>query len=176
MRYPPVGPASRRTPCGSIGDAANTGSPAIPNMRYRIWLAEPRRDPSAAAPTSTTIGWNVNGTGVNGSGMLICAAIAVSTATNTTAPVCSAAGTRTSTRVVNASKNVGYMDANVTRMRTALTIAGSDSSAGAGIQADLKTFAAFGLYGTSAITAVTVQSTKGVEAVAPLSADLVSAQ
>ena len=61
-------------------------------------------------------------------------------------------------------------------MRTALTIAGSDSSAGAGVQADLKTFAAFGLYGTSAITAVTVQSTKGVEAVAPLSADLVTAQ
>jgi len=61
-------------------------------------------------------------------------------------------------------------------MRTALTIAGSDPSGGAGIQADLKTFAAFGLYGASAITAITVQSTKGVEAVAPLSADLVTAQ
>ena len=61
-------------------------------------------------------------------------------------------------------------------MRTVLTIAGSDSSGGAGIQADLKTFAAFGLYGASAITAITVQSTKGVEAVAPLSADLVTAQ
>src|SRR6185295_19286260 len=62
------------------------------------------------------------------------------------------------------------------RMRIALTIAGSDPSGGAGIQADLKTFAAFGLYGASAITAITVQSTKGVEAVAPLSADLVTAQ
>jgi len=61
-------------------------------------------------------------------------------------------------------------------MRTALTIAGSDSSGGAGIQADLKTFAAFGLYGASAITAVTAQSTKGLEAIAPLSADLVTAQ
>jgi hydroxymethylpyrimidine/phosphomethylpyrimidine kinase len=61
-------------------------------------------------------------------------------------------------------------------MRTALTIAGSDSSAGAGIQADLKTFAALGLYGTSAITAVTAQNTLGVVAVTPLSADLVTAQ
>jgi hydroxymethylpyrimidine/phosphomethylpyrimidine kinase len=61
-------------------------------------------------------------------------------------------------------------------MRIALTIAGSDSSGGAGIQADLKTFAAFGLYGVSAITAVTVQSTKGVEAITPLSSDLVTAQ
>ena len=61
-------------------------------------------------------------------------------------------------------------------MRTALTIAGSDPSGGAGIQADLKTFAAFGVYGASAITAITVQNTLGVDAVTPLSADLVTAQ
>src|SRR2546423_11100855 len=61
-------------------------------------------------------------------------------------------------------------------MKTALTIAGSDSGGGAGIQADLKTFAAFGVYGTSAITAVTAQNTVGVATVAPLSADLVTAQ
>ncbi|MDP6822597.1 MAG: bifunctional hydroxymethylpyrimidine kinase/phosphomethylpyrimidine kinase [Dehalococcoidia bacterium] len=47
----------------------------------------------------------------------------------------------------------------------AMTIAGSDSGGGAGIQADLKTFAAFGVFGTSAVTAITAQNTKGVTAV-----------
>jgi len=61
-------------------------------------------------------------------------------------------------------------------LRSALTIAGSDSSGGAGIQADLKTFAALGVYGTSAITAITAQNTLGVIAVEPLMADLVTAQ
>ncbi len=59
---------------------------------------------------------------------------------------------------------------------TALTIAGSDSGGGAGIQADLKTFAALGVYGTSAITAVTAQNTVGVTEVFELPPALVAAQ
>ncbi len=58
----------------------------------------------------------------------------------------------------------------------ALTIAGSDSGAGAGIQADLKTFAALGVYGTSAITAVTAQSTVGVTEIFELPPKVVAAQ
>jgi len=61
-------------------------------------------------------------------------------------------------------------------MRTALTIAGSDSGGGAGIQADLKTFAAHAVYGTSALTAVTAQNTRGVNAWEPVSTELVIAQ
>ena len=58
----------------------------------------------------------------------------------------------------------------------ALTIAGSDSSGGAGIQADLKTFAACGVYGASVITALTAQNTCGVTGVHPVPAEFVTAQ
>lgn len=58
----------------------------------------------------------------------------------------------------------------------AMTIAGSDSGGGAGIQADLKTFAALGVYGTSALTAVTAQNTRGVFAVAEVPEEIVAAQ
>ncbi|MDB5521537.1 MAG: phosphomethylpyrimidine kinase / hydroxymethylpyrimidine kinase, partial [Tardiphaga sp.] len=58
----------------------------------------------------------------------------------------------------------------------ALTIAGSDSSGGAGIQADLKSFAACGAYGASVVTALTAQNTQGVRAVHPVPAAFVTAQ
>ncbi|KAL4255590.1 hypothetical protein AB1N83_012513 [Pleurotus pulmonarius] len=57
-----------------------------------------------------------------------------------------------------------------------LTIAGSDSSGGAGIQADLRTFAALGCYGSSAITALTAQNTTGVQGVYPIPPEFVSQQ
>ena len=58
----------------------------------------------------------------------------------------------------------------------ALTIAGSDSGGGAGIQADLKTFHAFGVFGTSAVTAVTAQNTLGVQAIHAVPVEMVRAQ
>jgi len=58
----------------------------------------------------------------------------------------------------------------------ALTIAGSDSSGGAGIQADLKTFAALGVYGASVITALTAQNTQGVRGIHDVPADFIRAQ
>jgi hydroxymethylpyrimidine/phosphomethylpyrimidine kinase len=61
-------------------------------------------------------------------------------------------------------------------IKKALTIAGSDSGGGAGIQADLKTFAAFGVYGTSVITAVTAQNTVGVQGVYELPPEFVALQ
>lgn len=59
---------------------------------------------------------------------------------------------------------------------TAMTIAGSDSSGGAGIQADLKTFHQFGVFGTSVITALTAQNTRGISAIHPVPPEFVAEQ
>jgi hydroxymethylpyrimidine/phosphomethylpyrimidine kinase len=61
-------------------------------------------------------------------------------------------------------------------MRIALTIAGSDSGGGAGIQADLKTFQRFGVFGTSVVTSITAQNTVGVSAVHAVPVDMIEAQ
>ena len=61
-------------------------------------------------------------------------------------------------------------------MRIALTIAGSDSGGGAGIQADLKTFHRFGVFGTSVLAAITAQNTRGVRAWSAVDTGLIAAQ
>jgi hydroxymethylpyrimidine/phosphomethylpyrimidine kinase len=64
----------------------------------------------------------------------------------------------------------------VRQVASAMTIAGSDSGGGAGVQADLKTFAALGVYGTSVLTAITAQNTRTVTAVHEIPIDIISAQ
>jgi len=61
-------------------------------------------------------------------------------------------------------------------LKVALAISGSDSSGGAGVQADLKTFARFGVFGASAITALTAQNSQGVRSIADLDSSFVAAQ
>ena len=61
-------------------------------------------------------------------------------------------------------------------MKKVLTIAGSDSGGGAGIQADLKTFSARGVFGMSAITALTAQNTKGVQGILEINKEFVGKQ
>jgi len=80
-------------------------------------------------------------------------------------------------QVSSISPCVGASDeAHMGGTPAALTIAGSDSGGGAGIQADIKTFSALGVYGASALTAVTAQNTRAVTGVAQLSPEIVTAQ
>ena len=74
------------------------------------------------------------------------------------------------------SSNLHQLAVPSKRYRTVLSIAGSDSGGGAGIQADIKTISALGCYATTAITALTAQNTKGVQAVLPVGTDFLAQQ
>ncbi len=78
-------------------------------------------------------------------------------------------------KLINSCKEVAARGGQ-SAIKRVLTIAGSDSGGGAGIQADLKTFTAFGVFGMSAVTAVTVQNTLGVRGVETVSPRVVAAQ
>ena len=78
---------------------------------------------------------------------------------------------------VNNTEGCGYPHRTLRkRYRVALSIAGSDSSGGAGVQADLKTFSALGVYGATAITAITAQNSVGVHSQVALSPEMVQSQ
>jgi hydroxymethylpyrimidine/phosphomethylpyrimidine kinase len=79
-------------------------------------------------------------------------------------------------RTVRLNNLTIHRERSVERLKTALTIAGSDSGGGAGIQADLKTFSAYGVYGMSIITSVTAQNTLGVLDIHDLPAPFVTRQ
>src|ERR671931_2254397 len=73
-------------------------------------------------------------------------------------------------------KVIKHVASSPRAMKIALSIAGSDSGAGAGIQADVKTFSALGIYGCTAITAITAQNTQGVSAIFEVKPDIIREQ
>src|SRR6266404_3352297 len=88
----------------------------------------------------------------------------------------SPARTRAGRKRATSKKNVQHPISNSKSPPVALTIAGSDSSAGAGIQADLKTFSALGVYGLTAVTCVVAETPGKVSRIEPLSGQIVREQ
>src|SRR6266566_6602294 len=88
----------------------------------------------------------------------------------------SPARTRARRKRATSKKNVEHPISNSKSPPVALTVAGSDSSAGAGVQADLKTFSALGVYGLTAVTCVVAETPGKVSKIEPVSAELVRDQ